>query len=189
MRREYYWDTASNKISKILRNVFSKNMSICEIGFSNGHFLEWLNDNGYKNLSGIEIREDAFQKTAEKFQQKHLNINLHLGDVFAYSEHFDGIYATGLIQCFDSDNRHKLLAHMSQLADIAVFTVPEIKEERNQDSDQLVAVAGCQEYKTGNIPYDLSQYYDTVRVGFIGKKTTHLADTLIYYICNNVHIS
>lgn len=184
IRKTYYWDTVSKEIGKILLSVFSKNMSICEIGFSGGHFLEWLHDNGFQNLSGIEIREDPFHRTSEKFRQQNLNINLHLGDVLDYNESFDGIYATGLIQCLDPDHRHKFLSHVSQIADIAVFTVPQIKEGgRNQGSDQPVAVAGCQEYTTGNILYELSNFYDTIRMGIIERNATHLNDTFIYYIC------
>lgn len=185
MRKDYYWDSVSNEIGKILQRTFSKDMSICEVGFSSGHFLEWLNDKGYKNLSGIEIREEPFLKTAQKFEKKNLNIDLHLGDVLEYTESYDGIYATGLIQCLDSNYRHKFLAHVSQIADIAIFTVPKIERNgRNQSSSQLTAVAGCREYATGNIPYDLSQYYETVQIGVIDKRITHLEDVFTYYICN-----
>lgn len=189
MRKDYYWDPVSKAIGKILYRVFSKDMSICEIGFSSGHFLEWLNDNGYKFLSGIEIREDPFVRTQKKFKDKNLNINLHFGDVLEYSKSYDGIFATGLIQCLDSDYLHKFLTHVSQIADIAIFTAPKIAQEgRNQNSGQLTAVSGCHEYATGNIPYELSKYYDIVRTGTIDKKSTHLDDTIIYYICSKQNL-
>lgn len=40
MGKAYYWDKVSNEIGKVIRSTFNKNMSICEIGFSGGHFLE-----------------------------------------------------------------------------------------------------------------------------------------------------
>lgn len=183
MKKRYYWDSVSNEIGKALYTQFMKNMAICEIGFSGGHFLEWLYDKGYTKLYGIEIRKDQFLKTQKSFQEKNLKINLILGDVLDFNQKYDGVYSTGLIQCLDVQERERFLNHVSQMAKIAVFTVPEIKVDRNIGSDQLVAVDGCKEFATGNIPYELSQFYDEVRVGRINKSKTHIEDTFLYFIC------
>ena len=166
-----------------MRSVFSPEMEICEIGFAGGHFLEWLDDIGLRNLTGIEIREGQYNKTSELFSQKHLGIRLILGDVLNFDETFDGVYSTGLLQCLNTDSRLRFLDHVSKLADLAFFTVPEIIHSRNMESNQEIAVAGCKEFSTGNIAFELSEFYDSVRVGRMEKTILNNEDTFLYYIC------
>lgn len=151
--------------------------------FWGGHFLEWLDDIGYKNLSGIEIRKEQFKKTSEKFHAKGLKSNLICGDVLEITKQFDGIFSTGLIQCLKKEERLKFIEHVANMANTAIFTVPEIVVERNIGSNYEVAVDGSQEYQTSNIPYELSKFYDLVRIGRIEKKITGNKDTFIYYVC------
>ena len=181
MKKSYYWDTVSEEIGKIFRRELKKDMSILEIGFSSGHFLEWLNELGYKKLTGIEIREGQYKKTLERFKTK--NIELILGDVLEYQKKFDALFSTGLIQCLDNEQRINFLDHVSQMADIAIFTVPEISSNRNIESNLEIAVEGCKEFATGSIPYELSLYYDTVRIGKIDRSISRISDIIIYYIC------
>lgn len=183
MGKAYYWDKVSNEIGKVIRSTFNKNMSICEIGFSGGHFLEWLEDIGYRNLSGIEIRTDQFKKTSEKFLAKGLKSNLICGDVLEIEEQFDGVFSTGLIQCLNKEERLRFIKHVANIAGMAIFTVPEIITDRNIGSVCKTAVDGCPEYQTSNIPYELSKFYDLVRIGRIEKKLTGINDTFIYYVC------
>lgn len=69
------------------------------------------------------------------------------------------------------------------MAPIAIYTVPEINKNRNENSMEKVAVAGCKEFSTGNIAYELSKYYVSIHVGKINKNKTGLNDNFIYYIC------
>lgn len=184
MRKAYYWDKASEAIGKLLKNNMSSDMSIFEIGFSGGHFLEWLYDNGYRNLHGIEIRTKQYLETKENFRKKGLDcIELLNGDVLEHDIRYDAAYCTGLIQCLDITKRKVFLNHVSKLSNLVVYTVPRIDVARNLNSNVSVAVSGCPEYPTGNIPYELSQLYESVRVGMISKSKTGLDDDFIYYIC------
>lgn len=187
MRKTYYWDKVSDEIGKIISSTFNKDMSICEIGFSGGHFLEWLYDEygggGYKNLTGIEIRKEQFKKTSEKFLAKNIKCNLICSDVMEVIQRFDGIFSTGLLQCLNTQERLRFIEHAANMADTAIFTVPEIVTERNIGSNFETAVEGCHEYQTGNIPYELSRYYDLIRIGRIEKKITKINDTFIYFVC------
>lgn len=184
MRKAYYWDNASEIIGKLLKNNTSPDMSMFEIGFSSGHFLEWLYDKGYRNLHGIEIRTKQYQETMENFRKKNLDcVDLLNGDVLEHDNHYDAVYSTGLIQCLDTPKREVFLNHVSKLSNFVIYIVPRIDVARNLNSNVSVAVAGCSEYPTGNIPYELSQLYETVRVGVISKNKTCLDDDFIYYIC------
>ncbi len=185
MKIDFYWDKVSEMISGILLKHIKPNMSVLEVGFSGGHFLEWLNAAGYSKLHGIEIRREQFLETQKMFENKGLNhIQLLCGDILEHDKKYDAIFSTGLIQCLDFMKRDILIKHLSTLSGIVIFTVPEILEDRNMNSETATAVAGCKEYKTGNIAYELSKYFDSVRVGRIDKSVTNLEDNFIYYVCN-----
>lgn len=182
-KRDYYWDRVSEEISKLFKHYFSRNMSICEIGFAGGHFLEYLDLQGYQNLSGIEIREEQFNKTRERFLNRGLKVKLINDDVFNVKNKYDAIYSTGLIQCFDSNVRKKMIKKMSDMASICILTVPVINEDRNLESSEPVAVAGCSEYCTKNLVYELSCYWNLIRCGEIKKEATGIDDDFLYFIC------
>lgn len=181
-KKNYYWDEISEKIGILLQRFLFKDMKILEVGFSSGHFLEYLNELGYKFLHGVEIREDQYQKTLDSFNRKSLNISLSCGDVLKTNEKYDAIFSTGLIQCLNESNLEKFISHISSLADIAFFTVPELLEIRNTGSKEKVGVAGCTEYPTSNLSFILSNYYDLVLTGRLDS-CSGTEDDFIYYFC------
>ena len=60
----YYADLGPNKVSKSLVTLFdhhvSKEASILELGCSSGRHLAHLHENGFENLTGIDINDAAF---------------------------------------------------------------------------------------------------------------------------------
>ncbi|MCI8383221.1 MAG: iron-containing alcohol dehydrogenase [Lachnospiraceae bacterium] len=182
-KKLFYWDAVSEEIGKLLLRHLNKDMDICEIGFASGHFLEFLYYEGYSNLSGIEVRTDIYQETMIKFSKQNMEIDLMNKDVLEMYKKYDAIYTTGLIQCFDEKERGFLLNHLSQLAPVAIYIVPEIEKNRNKDSREKVAVAGCREFSTGNIAYELSNCYSSIYVGKIDKSQIGLNDNFLYYVC------
>ena len=70
-KRLFYWDAVSEEIGKILLKHLNRDMHICEIGFASGHFLEFLYYEGYLNLSGIEVRDDIYEKSMMEAGTQH----------------------------------------------------------------------------------------------------------------------
>lgn len=182
--KDYYWDRVSDIIGELLKKNITPQMSILEIGFGSGHFLEWLNACGYEKLHGIEIREEQYLYTKEIFNNKGLgHIDLIYGNVLEHKNEYDAIFSTGLLQCLSQNDRENYMRHISSLADIAIFTVPKIDMDRNIGSKIDTGVAGCSEYSTGNILYELSKCYSIVRAGIIDKNRTCQEEVFLYYIC------
>lgn len=184
--KNYFWDEVSQKIGEVFLQNFSKDERILEVGFSSGHFLEFLNENLYGNLFGIEIRKDQFKKTKSMFLSKNLNIPLSNEDFFNITAKYDAVFSTGLIQCFSPKKREEFISHLSKISNKAVLTVPKLEKDRNLNSNQLVGVAGCKEYKTSNICYELSKHFRLVREGeFSVKNENSSEDSFIYYVCKH----
>ena len=179
-----WWKTVDNRIVSMIKKHITTEDSIFEVGFGSGHYLAYLNDEGYQ-VSGIEIREDAYKKAKSDFDVEYPNVILHQGDILKYSGNYSLVYSTGLIQCFEKVEREKYLYTMSCLANKAFYTVPVIIKKRNQDSSEQVAVCGCTEYETGNIAYELSTLYGYVETGFWKKEDICLDDDFQWFYCNN----
>lgn len=188
-KKTYYWDKVSEEIGKLFLRYFKKNMTICEVGFAGGHFLEFLESKGYNNLIGIEIREEQFKSTEKRFNNINMKAKLINADIFDVESRYDAIYSTGLIQCFDENNRQRLFKHLAKISPIAIFTVPVIDIDRNVKSKEEVAVTGCKEFCTGSLGYELSNYFNVVREGFIGKKITKIEDDYLFFVCMNENTS
>lgn len=185
MKRAYYWDKASEEIWKLFKKTFEKDMHICEIGCGGGHFLHKMYVEGYHKLTGVEVREERLKQTKDNFNANDIRVNLIHANVLDVNEKYDAIFSTGLIQCMDSENRDKIIVQMSKMAPLALFTVPEIVNERNINSKEKTAVSGCPEFSTGNLDWELSKYYKEIHCGRIPKEKLGVSDDFLYYICWN----
>lgn len=183
--KDYYWDEVSQKIGEVFLQNLSRDERILEVVFSCGHFLEFLHENLYTNLSGIEIRKEQFEKTKKMFLSKNLNIPLSNENFFNITSKYDAVFSTGLIQCFSPEKRDNFISHLSKISNKAVLTVPKLEKDRNLNSNQLFGVAGCKEYKTSNICYELSMYYRLVREGEFSVKNNSEEEIFLYYICKH----
>lgn len=186
--RGYYWDVISEIVGRIITSNIRVNMSVCEIGFSGGHFLEFLEAEGYQKLTGIEIRKEQYEDTYKRFKSKNSKVELINDDVFNINQEYDAIYSTGLIQCFEKEGRNRLIGHLSKLSGIAIFTVPTIRQDRNIGSNEAIAVAGCQEYCTDTLAYELSMFYDSVVYGVIDHEDAKIEDDFLYFVCRSAKV-
>ena len=174
--RQYYGDffpPASQHILNLLQRNLTKEKPVLELGFGCGHLLFSLAERGY-SVSGIEIRRKAFEETQRKFAE-------------AGFPDYDCIYTTGLLQCLDAGERLAMIEAISKRCRKAIIIVPEIKVDRNLNSRELRAVAGCPEYRTGNLGMELYRFFPYVRMGRWNGEILELPDAFLYYVC--VHLS
>lgn len=179
-----YWKRVDAKITELIKQHIEKDKKLFEIGFASGHYISSLTDEGY-SVSGIEVREEAYENVKDKFKEFYPNVNLILGNIMDYMGEYDLVYSTGLIQCLQCEERIQLFKHISEIAPKVIYTVPKIEEDRNIGSNEKVAVSGCEEYKTANIAYELSGIYKYVETGIWDKEEIGLEDDFIWFYCNN----
>jgi hypothetical protein len=175
---------ASFPIYKILIKIAQIKDNICEIGCSTAHISFKLAKKGF-TVTGVEILEDSAKRAQAKFDKARLNVKIHNCDIFDYTENHDIIWNSGLLQCIDDETRENLIAHISKLAKKAVFIVPVRKERLPAVSNKPAGVAGCTEYPTSIIPFQLSKYYNKVCVHTINKNKICLETDFIACVCDN----
>lgn len=188
--RQYYGDffpPASRYILDLLQRNLAKEKPVLELGFGCGHILFSLAEKGY-SVSGIEIRKKAFEDTQKKFTEAGFHhVDLFHLDFMEHDKEYDCIYTTGLLQSFDADYRLAMIESISRRCRKAIIVVPDIKTDRNLDSKELPAVAGCPEYRTGNLGLELYRFFPYVRMGRWSRDMLELPDAFLYFIC--VHLN
>ena len=147
--------------------------------------MRFLDEEGYKNLTGIEIRTEQYETTKKEFKKNGLQISLINANVLDIENKYDALYSTGLLQSLNNTDRTNLIEHVSRLAPLAIFVVPEIIYARNLGSKIDIAVDGCEEYPTGNLLWELSHFYSNIKSGVMNKEEIALKDNFIYFVCCN----
>lgn len=109
----YYAQIGSNGVSETLATVCEyfarEDAAILEVGCSSGRHLAHLCDNGYKNLTGIDINDESFDVMAEQYPQLAATGTFHTGaieDVLPeFPENaFDVIYSVETLQHIHPEN-------------------------------------------------------------------------------------
>lgn len=183
--KQYYgnfFPLASQKIINLLLENIQKDESILEVGCGSGHISFKMALEGY-NISGIEIRKEVAEETQSKFSRANLNAAIYAGDILELNNKYDVIWNSGLLQCLPYDKRQTYLNHISKLANKAIFLVPERVQDVETTKNVSIGVAGCKEYCTNDIAYELYQFYNKVKVGRFYKEDIKLEFDFIYYIC------
>ena len=84
-----------------LLKSYPKNVSVLEIGCGRGFFLEFLQNEGYENLYGIDISEEQIKIASSK------KLNVEVADALQYLQtnknRFDIIIALDFIEHFNKD--------------------------------------------------------------------------------------
>lgn len=179
-----YWPRASELIFQLLIKNINKEQTILEVGVGSGHLLYQLLSEGY-NAEGCEIRVEEFEKTRKCFEQVGYEQSLFCDDIMNINKTYDVIYTTGLIQCTCGEGRKRLLQKLYSLARKVIIVIPEILEDRNLLSKELIGVIGCSEYVTTSMAYELYEFFDDVKVGHWNSEELEIEESFQYFICEN----
>ncbi|EFW91360.1 Methyltransferase type 11 [Haladaptatus paucihalophilus DX253] len=109
----YYARIGANEVSDTLRTVFEyyveEDAAILEIGCSSGRHLDRLRDEGYTNLTGIDINDESFDVMAEKYPKLAATGTFHTGAIEDLlpefpDDAFDVIYSVETLQHIHPEN-------------------------------------------------------------------------------------
>jgi len=82
---EYYARIGPNEVSETLGEVFTHyvgdDAAILEVGCGSGRHLAYLLENGYENLTGIDINDDAFDVMADRYPELAATGTFHTGAI------------------------------------------------------------------------------------------------------------
>lgn len=89
----YYANLGPNEVSKTLASIFShyvtENARVLEVGCGSGRHLAHLQDNGFDNLTGIDINDESFDVMAEQYPRVAETGTFHTGAIEEILPEFD----------------------------------------------------------------------------------------------------
>lgn len=103
----YYADIGPNEVSETLSSVFDHyvrdDAAILEVGCGSGRHLAHLLDNGYENLTGVDINADSFDVMAETYPRLAERGTFHTGAIEELvgefeTDAFDVVYTVETLQ-------------------------------------------------------------------------------------------
>ena len=109
----YYAGLGPNQVSETLENVLEHYVhdgaSILEVGCGSGRHLAHLLDQGFENLSGIDINADSFEVMAEHYPRLAETGTFHTGAIEDFlpdrpDGEFDVIYSVETLQHVHPDD-------------------------------------------------------------------------------------
>lgn len=109
----YYAELGTNKVSRSLvtlcEHFVTEQASILEIGCSSGRHLAHLHENGFENLTGIDINDESFEVMAAHYPDLAETGTFHTGPIerlvpeFADNT-FDVVYSAETLQHIHPDD-------------------------------------------------------------------------------------
>lgn len=109
----YYAHLGPNKVSKslvtLLEYYSTEEASILELGCSSGRHLAYLHENGFENLTGIDINDESFEVMAKSYPDLADTGTFHTGSIerlvseFADNT-FDVVYSVETLQHVHADD-------------------------------------------------------------------------------------
>ncbi|WP_440008392.1 class I SAM-dependent methyltransferase [Halomicrococcus sp. SG-WS-1] len=109
----YYAQIGPNEVSETLATVVEyyarENAAILEVGCGSGRHLAHLRENGFENLTGIDINDESFDVMAEQYPKLAATGTFHTGaieDVVPEfpDDAFDVVYSVETLQHIRPDN-------------------------------------------------------------------------------------
>lgn len=109
----YYAEIGPNEVSETLADVLSyyadESAAVLEVGCSSGRHLAHLLDNGFENLTGVDINDESFEVMAEYFPELAETGAFYTGPLeevvpeFGDGE-FDAVYSVETLQHVHPDD-------------------------------------------------------------------------------------
>jgi SAM-dependent methyltransferase len=109
----YYAQIGANEVSETLSAMFdyyaSEDAAILEVGCSSGRHLAHLCDNGFKNLTGIDINDESFSVMAEQYPKLAATGTFQIGAIEKIlpefpDNTFDAVYSVETLQHVHPEN-------------------------------------------------------------------------------------
>lgn len=143
----YYAGLGPNKASKSLVTLFDsshgKEASILELGCSSGRHLAHLHENGFENLTGIDINDASFEVMADAYPALVDAGTFHAGAIerlvpdFA-DDAFDVVYSVETLQHIHPDDEWVFEELVRVTSDLLVTIENEGADPHDNSTDETV---------------------------------------------------
>lgn len=174
-------------ILKLLFRFFPDPCGLLEAGSNSGHLSIVLAKLGYK-MTLVDRLAKPIALAREEFIRGKINAQFIVDDIRNLNGQWDGVWNTGVVQCYPPEDRLNLVNKLMELAPCVLFIYPDISHPNfpNEfDPNFPPGIAGCFEYSIPELPIIVAQRFKTVRYGTLTKDMLGLPYPMLYVSGNN----
>lgn len=183
--RLFYWlsNRRDRTLLRLLQRAFPKPCRLLEAGSATGHLSINMARMGY-SVTLVDYRRDAIDQAKEAFEKRGLEASFIHADIREVRGEWDGIWGTGILQCYPEEAQAELIRYEAALAPTALHVYPDMHDPAKpwSDNDVLAGVEGCKEYDVDMIPWFAWEKYAHVEKGLIVAKQLNMPYGFLYVI-------
>lgn len=165
----YEWTPTSEAFYRILKQFIKKKDKILEFGSSTGHISYRLAKEGY-TVTLLDIRRKPIEIAKNIFKEKNIRANLICADIFDWTDEYDIVWNSGLIQCYNDRNKVKLIKKLASITNKALLFYPDVEnpnKKRGTNEQSVPGVGDAKEYAIKRIPEIIYEYFDEMYYGIL----------------------
>lgn len=149
--------------------VFPRPCRLLEAGSNTGHLSLVLAQHGYQ-VTLLDRLQEPIQQARKSFARKGVQAHFVVGDILDMEGVWDGVWNSGLIQCYEPSARSALINKLCQFAPRVLLIYPDVAHPlfpKHFDPTMPPGIAGCVEYPAPEIPDLLAVHCSEVHHGIL----------------------
>jgi SAM-dependent methyltransferase len=183
----YTWTRTSDAFRTVLEQFVRPDFSILEIGSSTGHISFHLATEGHQ-VTLLDIRRKVIDQARQTFESHGLSARFFHEDIFAHQHKYDFAWSSGLIQCFDEEQRLRFLQHAARLTPRLLLFYPDTDsptKEVGANGQGIPGVGDAREYSVRTVPMAFSSVFAQVRFGRLAGSVTDVPFDMLWLYGQN----
>jgi len=168
----YEWAPTSEAFYRTIKKFIKKEDNILEFGSSTGHISYRLAREGY-NVTLLDIRREPIEIAKNNFKKNNVRANFICADIFDCTNRYDIAWNSGLIQCYDDDDKDKLINKLTGITNRVLLFYPDVenpKKKRGTNENEVPGVGDAKEYNIKRIPEIIYACFDEIYHGILEKE-------------------
>ncbi len=167
----YEWTPISEAFYATIKKFIKKEDKILEFGSSTGHISYRLAKDNY-DITLLDIRDDAIESAKNNFKKNNVKANFICANIFDKNNRYNLAWNSGLIQCFDDNNKDKLINKLSGITNRLLLFYPDVEnpeKEKGMNEHSVPGVGNAKEYSICRIPEICYDHFTEIYHGVLEK--------------------
>jgi hypothetical protein len=159
------------KLLNLIRKVFPNPCSLLEAGSNTGHLSYILSGLNYE-VTLLDRLSEPIEKARKKFQLNYVKANFICDDISNVNGNWDGVWNTGVVQCYPSLERVRIVEKLCKLGNAILIIYPDIDNLNIANTFGVEippGINGCPEFYVDDIASIVANNFSEVHQGFLSK--------------------
>lgn len=172
----YDWTPTSEAFYRTVKKFIKKEDKILEFGSSTGHISYRLAKDGY-DITLLDIRREPIEIARSNFKKNNIRANFVWADIFDDNDKYDIVWNSGLIQCYDDNDKAKLIKKLATITTRILLFYPDLEDPNKKlgtNEHSVPGVGNAKEYSITRIPEMIYANFTEIYQGILEMNSLRL---------------